>query len=348
MLALLLPVGILIAASLITLSSISSSLFFLQLLWISLGVGILLLFLFFDWRLLLSYRWAIGGLYAVAILLLLFAYAAAPTIRNTKSWIVFGSLNIQPVELVKVALILLYASYFSRRHLAIARWENIFTSFLLFAIPAAIAVKLPDLGSTVIFFGIWFGFLLLLGLPLRRTLVAFLVFALAAGFVWAYVLKDYHRARIVGFLYPQANSLGINYSVTQAKIAIGSAGFWGKGYGQGPETQLGFLTEPASDFIFAALVEEWGVVGGFVVIICLVALILEILKIGAESPGNFEKFICLGTAMVFGLQFLLNGGSETGLMPVIGVTFPFLSYGGSSLLANSFLLSIVNGIRRKS
>jgi rod shape determining protein RodA len=252
------------------------------------------------------------------------------------------------VELMKVALIFLYAHYFSRRHLAIARWQNILASFLFFVVPAAIAVRLPDLGSAVIFGSIWFGFLLLSGLPLRRLIVAVLAFALVAGLIWTYVLKDYHRARIIGFLYPQQNALGINYSAIQSRIAIGSAGFFGKGYGQGTQTQLGFLSEPTEDFIFAALIEEWGVLGGLIVIAAFFFLIIQILRIGALADENFEKFICLGTAVMLGVQFLLNTGSATGIMPVVGVTFPFLSYGGSSMFVDFFLIAIVNSIRKRS
>jgi rod shape determining protein RodA len=200
----------------------------------------------------------------------------------------------------------------------------------------------------VIFFGIWFGFLLLLGLPWRRVVVAIAVILLAGGLIWSYVLKPYHRARIVGFLDPNANALGINYSAIQSKIAIGSAGFWGQGYGQGTQAQLGFLSEPSEDFIFAAFIEEWGVVGGIVIVTAFLFLIFQILRIGLLADENFEKFICLGTAIMLGVQFLLNTGSTTGLMPVIGVTFPFFSYGGSSMLANFFTLSLVNSIRKRS
>jgi rod shape determining protein RodA len=269
-------------------------------------------------------------------------------VRNTHSWLVLGPFSLQPVELMKVALILLYANYFSRRHMAIARWKNIFTSFIFFVLPAAISVKLPDLGSAVIFFGIWFGFLLLLGLPWRRVVVAVAVILLAGGLIWTYVLKPYHRARIVGFLYPDQNALGINYSAIQSKIAIGSAGFWGQGYGQGTQAQLGFLSEPSEDFIFAAFIEEWGVAGGIVIVAAFLFLIFQILRIGLLADENFEKFICLGAAIMLGVQFLLNTGSTTGLMPVIGVTFPFFSYGGSSMLANFFTLSLVNSIRKRS
>ncbi len=348
MLALFLPVFVLVAVSLVTLSALSMHLFFLQTAWVLVGACIVAFFFFVDARSIFNARWLVWGLYGFSVLLLLVAYFAAPLIRNTRSWIVLGPFTLQPVELVKIALILLYANYFSRRHLAIARWKYVVMSFFFFIIPAAISVKLPDLGSAVIFFGIWFGFLLFLGLPLKRTLIALLVLGLAAGFIWTYVLRDYHRARIVGFLYPQQNSLGVNYSTAQAKIAIGSGGFFGKGYGQGLETQLGFLSEPSQDFIFAAIVEEWGFLGGMVVVIAFLFLIFQILKTGSLADENFEKCICLGAAMMFGVQFLLNTGSATGLAPVVGVTFPFLSYGGSSMVANLFILGIVGSIRKNS
>jgi rod shape determining protein RodA len=305
-------------------------------------------FLFFDWRTVFNVHWAIVAFYVVVLLLMLFLLLHGSVIRNTRNWIVVGPLSIQPVELMKAALIFLYAMYFRRRHLAVAHWENIATSFIFFVAPATIAVRLPDLGSALIFFGIWFGFLLLLGLPWRRVLVTVAIFALAGVFVWSFVLRDYHRARIVGFLYPQENSLGVNYSVTQSRIAIGSAGFWGKGYGQGTQAELGFLSVPTADFIFAAFIEEWGIFGGLIVLITFFFLVWRILAIGTFARENFAKCICLGVAMMLCIQFFLNAGSVTGLLPVVGVTFPFLSYGGTSMVVDCFLLAIVNAIRRQS
>ena len=346
MLSLFLPAFIIIACGLVTLSALSFHFFLLQTGWVVLGAAIIAVFWFFDWRALFGARWVVWGFYGVALALMLASYLHGPVIRNTRSWLVLGPITLQPVEFMKVALILLYANYFSRRHLAIARWRYIITSFLIFVVPAAIAVKLPDVGSAVIFASIWFGFLLVSGLPWRRVAVAVIVFALAAGFIWIYVLKDYHRARIIGFFSPQTDALGINYSLIQSKIAIGSAGWLGRGYGQGTQAQLGFLSEPTEDFIFAAFTESWGVLGALVLIVAFLALIFGIIGVGMRSEENFGTFICLGVAMMFGVQFLLNAGSTTGLTPVVGVTFPFMSYGGSSMLTDSFLLALVNAIRR--
>ncbi|MEK7507499.1 MAG: FtsW/RodA/SpoVE family cell cycle protein [Patescibacteria group bacterium] len=347
MVALFLPVGILAAVGLVMLSAISTHFFLLQSIWILLGIGVVLFFYAVDWRLMLTYRWVIGGLYVFVILVLVIAYFKAPIIRNTRSWLELGPFNFQPVELAKIVLVLLYANYFSRRHLSIARTKHIIASFLFFIIPAALTALQPDLGSATILFGIWFSFLVLSGLPRRKVVVSLLVFIAIGTVMWFYFLKDYQRERIIGVFYPERDSLGINYSVIQSKIAIGSGGFWGKGYGQGTQTQLGFLTEPANDFILAAIIEEWGLAGGIVIIGFFLALVFQILKIGYNAERNFEKFICLGGAAVFGLQFVLNAGSTVGFMPVVGVTFPFVSYGGSSIVANFFILSLINAIRRK-
>lgn len=346
MIALLLPVGAIILAGFLVISSVSLHLFFLQLIWVLLGVALVFVLFFVDWRPLCNYRWLISGLYVVTVVLLLVVYFGGPVIRQVKGWLTIGFLNFQPAELAKVALILIYARYFSRRHLGVARWENIAYSFILFAIPAGLVIVQPDLGSAVVLFGIWFGFLLLSGLPARRILVSFLVFAAASIFLWFFVFHPYQRERIAGFFYPQKDVLGINYSVNQSKIAIGSAGFWGKGYDQGTQTQLGFLSEPANDFILAALIEEWGLFGGLVVVAAFLFLIFAILKIGMAARQNFEKFVCLGSAVALGINFILNIGSTVGLTPVVGVTFPFLSYGGSSIITNFFLIAIINSIRK--
>lgn len=322
--------------------------FWLQLMWATIGTLFVLAFIRVDWRTLFNNRLVIWGIYIGVISLLVYAYFTSPIIRNTRSWIVIGPFTFQPVEFTKIALILVYARYFQRRHLAVARWQTIITSFVLFVIPAVLTLLQPDLGSATILFGVWFGFLLVSGLPRRRIALAALIFAMGAVLAWNFALKEYQKARIRGLFYPQENALTVNYSVIQAKIAIGSGGMWGKGYGQGSQTQLGFLTEPSNDFVLAALIEEWGLMGGLVAIGSFLALIWNTLKMGMYARANFEKFVALGIVMVFGLHFFINTGSTVGLFPVVGVPFPFLSYGGSNLLTSFFLLAIMNSIARRA
>ncbi len=347
MLSILAPLSFLVASSLVVLSSISPQLFKQQSLWVILGAVIIAFFMFRDWRTFIKYRWFINGLYLLTVALLILVYFIGPTINQTRGWLVLGPFTFQPVELAKVSLILFLANFFSRKHQSIGHWKTIISSFIYFAIPGFLVALQPDFGSLLILFGIWFGFLMVSGLPLKRLAVAVSVFAIAGFFMWSTVLKDYQRERIIGVFQPNQNALSINYSVNQSKIAIGSAGFFGKGYNQGSQTQLGFLTEPETDFILAALIEEWGWLFGFLVIGAFIYLVFRILKIASWASQNFEKFVCLGAAVSLIWQFFLNVGSVLGISPVIGVTFPFLSYGGSSLLTSFFLIAIINSIARK-
>lgn len=347
MLKLFVPVGIILAASLLAISSVSTHLFLLQLAWIGAGIAVLAIFYFVDWGALLSYRWATIGLYVLSIALLILVYLQGPVIRNAASWLILGPLSFQPIELAKIALILLYANYFSRRHISIGRWKYVTGSFVFFIIPAILVALQPNLGSALILFGLWYGTLLVSGLPLRRVLASLGILLAAALLLWNFGLKDYQRRRIEGFLYPNRDTLGINYNATQSRIAIGSGGFWGKGYKQGSQTQLGFLSVPESDFAFAAFIEEWGFFGALVVLGAFAFLIFYILSLSASADRNFEKYICIGAAIMFTSQFFINAGSVSGILPVMGIPLPFFSYGGSSLLSGFITLSLVDFVRRR-
>ncbi len=342
-----LPLSIVLLASLFVLSSISDKFFYKQAGFIVLGFALIFVFRKLDWRPTLGFGWLIVGFYAFSVLLLMLVLAVGPDIRNVKSWLVIGPFNLQPAELAKISLILLYAEYFSRRHLSVARWKIIFTSFLLFIVPATLVALQPALGSAVVLFGIWFGLLLSSGLPRNKIFLAMVAFIIAGFFLWNWGLKDYQKLRVEHFFYPEKNVLGANYSVVQSKIAIGSAGMFGKGYGQGSQTQLGFLTEPTNDFILAALVEEWGVAGGVLVIAAFAFLIFGIIRIGMAAARNFDKLFCLGTAIVFSMQCFFNSGSALGLVPVVGIPFPFLSYGGSSILTSFFMIAVITSIEKR-
>lgn len=344
----LIPIFLILILGWIEILSISNNLAKLQFFWIVLGILFLIFSLKFDWRKIFNYPWFVKFLYLLALFLLLVSLFLGPTIRGTKGWLVLGPFRFQPVEFAKIALILVYASYFSKKHIFVASWKIILESFLLFIVLGSLVLLQPDLGSFLILFGIWFGFLLLSGLPGKRIIVAIFIFVIMGILSWSFFLKDYQKQRIVGVFFPEKNALTINYSTIQSKIAIGSGGLFGKGFKQGTQTQLGFLTEPATDFIFAALVEEWGFVFGALVIISFLFLILGLIQIGIFSNSNFLKFICLGTIIIFSLHFLINLGSALGILPVIGVPFPFLSYGGSNLLTNFFLLGIILSIVKYS
>lgn len=360
-----LAVLFLAAASLIIIYSISPQLFRQQLLWFAIAGFFAVAFSLVNWRSLSNYRWFVWGIYIFAILLLATTLIFGSTIRGSQSWLVIGPFQFQTSELAKLALIIVFASFFTKRHIAIAHFSTLLKTFVYFLIPAALVLLQPDLGTVLVLFCLWIGFLLVSGLPWRYIFVGLAIFSLVAVAGWSSIkycskenhqsseicskfLKEYQRKRILALFNSAYEPLGANYSVIQSKIAIGSAGFFGKGFQQGTQVQLGFLPEAATDFTLAAFIEEWGLVGGLAVIGAFIFLIWRIVRIGLLSRDNFSSFVCLGTALMFLAQFALNAGSEVGLLPVIGVTFPFLSYGGSSLLINSMLVGIIQGIAARS
>ncbi len=334
----------LVAASLIGIFSSAPSLVSKQLLWFGLGLAAIFFIVRFDWRPFVNYRSLILGFYLLMIVLLIATHFFAPTIRVTKSWLMFGGFRFQPSEFTKLALIILYSSFFSRKHAAIARVSNLFVSFIYFLIPAVLIAIQPDFGSLAVLFAIWLGFLLVSGIRWSHLAVVLILAILVGITMWFFVLREYQKERVLGFLFPSRDILGINYSVVQAKIAIGSAGLLGKGFGQGTQTQLGFLTEKQTDFIFSSLVEEWGILAGVFLVLVFFYMIFQIIKVGLDSNNNFDRFICLGAVIFFCTQFALNIGSNLGLTPVIGITFPFLSYGGSSILTDSILVGMIQSI----
>ncbi len=335
------------AASLMSLSSTKPALFQIQLIWYALSFLIIFFAAKINWRWLITQNWFLLSFYWLTIVLLIAAFFFRP-IRGAHSWLLIGNFQFQPSELAKISLILIFASFFSRRHLEVSLTKNIFISLIYFFIPAALVALQPSLGMAIIFFGIWFSFLIVNGLRWQRIFASFLIFILIFSVLWITFLKPYQKERVLGFISPERNPLGTNYNVIQSKIAIGSAGLFGKGFEQGTQSQLGFLPEAQTDFIFSAFVEEWGLVGGFLLIAAFLLIIWRIIKIGIKSEGNCAKFICLGASIALASQFFFNIGSCLGLSPVVGITFPFFSYGGSSLLTNALLVGIIQNIAIES
>ena len=338
------PVLYLMAVGLLMSYSISHALFFKQSVWVFLGILIILACSFINLRALLSYRWIILVFYGVVCLLLLATYFFAPSIAGTKSWIVIGPVQIQASEFMKAALILLLSRFFASRHVAIASYWIIFTSFLYTIIPLGLILIQPDLGTALIILGLWFGYLLVSELPIRH-IFSFMVLALfILALAWNFALAGYQKDRILALFDESRDPLGVNYSVIQSKIAIGSAGFFGKGFEQGTQVQLGFLPAAATDFVFPGLVEEWGIIGGWSILLAFFILIYRLALVGDKQNNNFYKFLCLGTIIVILLHITVNLGSAIGLLPVVGVSLPFVSYGGSNLLTLSLLIGIITNI----
>lgn len=341
-------VAFLSLASLVGLASISMDLFWKQLLFMGIGLVLMVFSTYFDWRSFANYRGVTLGIYGVSIFLLALTLVVAPEIRGNKAWIPIGPFQFQASVFANLALIIVLASFFRKSHRSIAHLSTLGRSFIYFAIPAALVYLQPDLGSVLLMFSVWFGFVLVSGIRWRHLVAAFMIFAVIGAFGWMVFLKPYQKDRIVGVFFPDRDVLGVNYNVIQAKIAIGSAGLLGKGFKQGTQVQLGFLPEAHTDFIFSGITEEWGLVTGFLLIAAFFWMIVRIVIIGLAERNNFNQFVCLGTALFFLANFVFNTGSNIGLLPVIGVPYPFLSYGGSHILAEFILLGMIQSIRLRN
>ncbi len=314
-----------------------------------LGVGFFLMFLisFFDLRILKDNSYLILILYFLCLLGLAGLFFV-PEIRGVKSWYKLGPISIDPIEFTKIVLIILLAKYFSMRHVEMYRLRHIILSGIYILIPCLLIFFQPDLGSVLILISLWVVVLIISGIKVRHFLILCLVMFLISILAWSFLLKDYQKQRILGFINPQLEPLGISWSQEQARIAIGSGGILGKGLGRGSQTQYGFLPEPQTDFIFSSLAEETGMLGVLVLLFLFSVFIWRIIKIAVFSKTNFSRLFASGMATLLISQFFIHIGMNLGILPIIGIPLPLISYGGSGLIAIFIGLGILQSIKIRS
>ncbi len=312
-----------------------------------LGIGLILMFLVsvFDWRLFRDNSYLILFLYFVCLFALAGLFFFAPQIRGIKGWYKLGFLSFDPIELTKIVLIILLAKYYSMRHIQVYRIANIFFSGLYVLVPAALIFFQPDLGSALILIALWVGILLISGIKLRYFLILVLCGLLLSVLSWSFLLKDYQQERIMSFITPQTDPLGANWSQNQAKIAIGSGGIFGQGIGKGSQTRNGFLSEPQTDFIFAAVAEEAGLMGVSVIFLLFAVLIWRVIRIAVLSTSNFSRLFASGFVIVMVAQVFIHVGMNIGILPVIGIPLALVSYGGSGLVFTYIGLGILQSMK---
>lgn len=319
---------------------------------IFLGIGIFLMFTlsFIDWRFLREDPYLILILYFVCLGGLVGLFFFAPEIRGVKSWYKIGEFSIDPIEFTKIVLIILLAKYFSMRHIEMYRIQHILLSGIYVLIPAILTFLQPDLGSVLILIALWVGILIVSGIKIRHFLILCLCGLLIFILAWNFFLKDYQKDRIITFIgtasgwYP-IDPLKASWSQNQAEIAIGSGGVLGQGIGQGSQAQYGFLPEPQTDFIFAAIAEETGLVGIGILVFLLSFLIWRTIKIAASAQSNFPRLFASGFAIFLASQIFIHIGMNIGFLPIIGIPLPLLSYGGSGLIAAFIGLGILQSIK---
>ncbi|OHA52956.1 MAG: hypothetical protein A3A97_04090 [Candidatus Terrybacteria bacterium RIFCSPLOWO2_01_FULL_40_23] len=315
---------------------------------ISFGVLGVLIFFFlasFDLRFLRTRSVWVMFIYIVGIISLLGVLLVGIKVRGASSWFHIGPFTIEPVEFVKISIILLLSKYFSFRHAELQQFRHVFISGIYVGIPVVIALLQPDLGAAVVLFSIWFGILLLLELPKKQ-----LIFLSACGlFVfllgWFAFLAPYQKGRLTSFAAAN-DPQGGGYHTRQAMIAIGSGGLLGKKISEPTQASQNFLPESTTDFIFAASTERFGLVGATAILFGFMILFWRILRIAYFASNNFIRSVAAGCALLFFAHTTIHIGMNLGLLPVTGLPLPFVSYGGSHIIAGFIILGIMESLRR--
>jgi rod shape determining protein RodA len=275
-------------------------------------------------------------------LLLLVVFGEAT--RGARGWFDLGPFAFQPVEFVKLALIIALAKYFSRRHIEIADSRHILVSGLYAGVVFVLVALQPDFGSALIIGLIWLGMVFVSGISRLHLITVFTVGVLALSGLWAFGFADYQKERILTFLNPMADIQGAGYNAYQSTVTVGSGELFGKGVGYGTQSKLRFLPEYQTDFIFAAFAEEWGLVGVVLIFSLYAVLFSRVIMMASRGGSNFETLFALGILFYFAAHFALHVGINMGLLPVTGTTIPFMSYGGSHLLAEFIALGMLSGM----
>ncbi|WP_018111277.1 rod shape-determining protein RodA [Thermus igniterrae] len=289
------------------------------------------------------FAWAYP-LYALSLLLLLAVLAFGREINGAKAWFVLGPLQFQPLELAKLGLVMALARLLEPRPVRRV-WDYLLPGLLTLPVAGLLLLQ-PDLGGTlVVLFGA-FAVLFVRGLPAKHLLVGALALVLLVPTVVWPNLKPYQRERVLIVLDPYRDPLGQGFQVIQSTIAIGSGGLLGKGYGQGTQTQLGFVPFRHTDFVFAVWAEEWGFVGSLALLGLYALLLARLFGLALECPRLADRLFIAGVGGMLGFQVLVNLGVALGVMPVTGLTLPLFSYGGSSLMATLLSLGLVLLVHR--
>ncbi len=323
------------------------SLFKKQILFLAISLFLMFVVSIIDWSFLKENSYIILLAYLLCCLLLGGLFLFAGKIRGVKSWYKIGLFSLDPVEFTKIVLLFLLAKYFSSRHVEMYKISHIIVSGIYVFIPSLLIFFQPDLGSVLVLLSLWLGILIISGIQLKHFLILVLIGLLVFLFAWFNLLKPYQKARIMDFLFPQfSNSLDIGWNQRQSKIAVGSGGLFGKGIGKGSQTQYGYLPETETDFIFASLAEETGLVGVLIILLLFGVLIWRVVKIAIKSRFNFYRFFTIGYATLLLSQLFIHIGMNIGFLPIIGISLPFVSYGGSGLVTFFTGLGILQSIKR--
>jgi len=279
--------------------------------------------------------------YLVVLGLLIWASLFGITAQGSQRWIDLYFINLQPSELMKIAIIICFAKYYHRIQLTnVNRVKNIIIPLLILFVPIILVIGQPDLGTSILIALSGIIVLWLAGVNIKYFFYSSLIFIISAPFVISF-LKPYQKLRILTFFDPDKDPLGAGYQIIQSKIAVGSGGLFGKGFLKGTQGYLEFLPEKHTDFIFTLFSEEFGFIGSIILLTIYAILIFRIIRIGSLSRNFFGKFFCYGFGSAIFIYITVNMAMVLGLLPIVGSPLPIMSYGGSSMLATMIGLGIV-------
>jgi rod shape determining protein RodA len=275
--------------------------------------------------------------YGLALLLLVAVDVAGHVGLGAQRWIMLGPLELQPSELMKISLVLALARFLHGKSVEeVSKPLNLGIALVMIGVPALFVVIEPNLGTTLIIVMDGVSLLFLAGLSWYWIIPAVSAIVTAIPLAWRFVLHDYQKARVMTFLNPEADALGAGWNITQAKIAIGSGGLSGKGFLQGTQSRLNFLPEKQTDFIWTSLCEEFGFVGAIAMLVLFAAVIFYGVQIAMSARSQFARLLSMGVTLNFFFYIMINGLMVMGLIPVVGIPMPLLSYGGTAMLTVMF------------
>jgi len=318
-----------------------------QMSWLILGLFVLLFVVSIDYMWINRFSLPV---YIIGIMLLIAVFILGRTGMGAQRWLNLGPVSFQPSEIFKLIYIIMLSRYLSALKSPLDTVSLLRVFFFITAFPFLLLVKQPDLGTALIVILIFVSLAVARGLYKKVVILVVLIGLISMPFLgnifWE-GLKDYQKSRLVAFIEPDIDPSGIGYHLNQSKITVGSGNFFGKGYMRGTQGPFRFLPEKHTDFIFAVFAEEWGFFGSLILFFLYLVLILRGLDTARKAKDNFGRLLALGITFMFLIYFVINVGMTLGLMPVVGVPLPFMSYGGTALLSNLISVGILINIRTR-
>lgn len=319
----------------------SIEIFYKQIVFFGVGLGAAVLIGLLDYRIFERLAWPF---YIVVVILLVAVDIIGITALGAQRWLSLGPVNLQPSELAKFAIILILARYYSRDRATPPQGygiRDLLPVFLIVGLPMILTFLQPDLGTASMIGFVGASIIFYCQIRWRTVVGILTVMIIAIPFAYHFVLHDYQRDRVQTFLDPERDPLGEGYHIIQSTIAVGSGELMGKGYLQGSQSKLEFLPKHHTDFIFSAFAEEWGFVGGMIVLILFSVVVFMGIDIARKSKDKFGSILAVGALSLIAWHVIINIGMEIGLLPVVGVPLPFFSYGGSAMLTNMLAVGLL-------